>query len=378
MLTLSITPISHIRLSAAVRKGSGLKRHHIVILLVTGVLAACAQTREPPTLQPSPAAHAAARTGFDAAVQALFEGRMPPGALALAQERTSLTTRPMDPAPEGWSDLDLATTPDLGLPSVSFEEAQRLNAYLPMAADVGPAATPFVLKASKAERDRALLCLTQAVYYEAALEPPEGQEAVAQTVINRVRNPNFPKSICGVVYQGSSQITGCQFSFTCDGSRARPPIEPFWTRAKGVAERALDGYVMPGTGLSTHYHADYVFPRWGPTLVKIRQFGAQIFYRFPGPAGQPSSFRERYRGGELKVSLTGPPPEAILAYKASQLGGLTPPAAPGSETYTVTDPATGAVVTRVAGRIPGRRDPTPEEVSRINSVLAAMADAKSD
>ena len=369
--------MSHIRLPTPVRKGFGPRRHQFVILAISAALAACAETHEPPPAQTSKAAHAAARTGFPDSVEALFQGQMPPGALALARERISYAAPPMDPAPEGWSNLDLSTPPDLGLPALSFEEAQRLNAYLPTAADGGPAATPFVLKASKAERARALLCLTQAVYYEAALEPPEGQEAVAQTVINRVRNPNFPKTICGVVYQGSSQVTGCQFSFTCDGSRARPPIEPFWTRAKGVAERALDGYVMAGTGLSTHYHADYVFPRWGPTLVKIRQFGAQIFYRFPGPAGQPSSFRERYRGGELKVSMAGPAPEAILAYKQSN--GLVPPAAPGTETYTVTDPKTGATTTRVAGQVRlGRRDPTPEEVSRINSVLAAMADAKSD
>jgi hypothetical protein len=173
------------------------------------------------------------------------------------------------------------------------------------------------------------------------------------------------------VFQGSSQLTGCQFSFTCDGSRSRPPIEPFWSRAKAVAAQALAGYVMAPVGLATHYHADYVLPRWGPEMVKIRQFGSQIFYRYPGPMGQPESYRARYGGGELRVSTVGPSPQAILAYRTAN--GL----APGSERSSITDP--GVATTRVAGQIrPGRRDPTPEEVSRINSVLAAMAGAKSD
>ena len=93
--------------------------------------------------------------------------------------------------------------------------------------------------------------------------------------------------------------------------------------------------------------------------------------------GQPQSYRERYNGNELRVSTAGPSPEAILAYKTAN--GLAPPAPPGTETYTITDPAAGTTTTRVAGRVRfGRRDPTPEEVSRINSVLAAMAGAGKD
>ena len=293
------------------------------------------------------------------------------GDLALARGLEATSRPPLDLRPEGWADFNLSTPPDLGLTSLSFEQAQRMNSFLPTAGGQ-TSAPPFVLKANAAERARALLCLTQAIYYEAALEPTPGQEAVAQTVLNRVRHPAFPKSVCGVVFQGSSQLTGCQFSFTCDGSRARPPIEPFWSRAKGVAQRALTGHVMAPVGLATHYHADYVLPRWGPTMVKIRQFGSQIFYRYPGPMGQPQSYRGRYGGGEVRVAMAGPPPQAILAFRARN--GLTPAAAPGTESYTVTDPRTGAVTTRVAGKVAfGRRDPTPEEVSRINSVLAALA-----
>ena len=278
--------------------------------------------------------------------------------------------------PRAGNDLVLGMPPDLGLGSLSFEQAQRMNAFLPTSGGQVPA-PPFVLRANATEKARALLCLTQAIYYEAALEPTPGQEAVAQTVLNRVRHPAFPKSVCGVVFQGASQLTGCQFSFTCDGSRSRPPIEPFWSRAKAVAERALDGYVMAPVGLATHYHADYVLPRWGPTMIKIRQFGSQIFYRYPGPMGQPRSYQERYGGGELRVATAGPSPQAVLAFRARN--GLTPPQAPGTESYTVTDPRTGAATTRVAGQVRlGRRDPTPEEVSRINSVLAAMADTKAN
>jgi hypothetical protein len=375
MLKVSKSPEAHIRSGEAKRKGGSSLGHGIVMtLLVT--LAACAGGAERKQASPTPEARAAAAAGFPLSAQLAIEGGMGVGGLATARAFEARAGGDIDPAPEGWSDLDLSTPPDLGLGPLSFEQAQRLNAYLPTSDGQVPA-TPFVLKANAAERARALLCLTQAIYYEAALEPTPGQEAVAQTVLNRVRHPAFPKSICGVVFQGANQLTGCQFSFTCDGSRARPPIEPFWSRAKGVAERALDGYVMAPVGLATHYHADYVLPRWGPTMVKIRQFGSQIFYRYPGPLGQRDSYRERYGGGELRVSTAGPSPQAILAYKASN--GLTPPVAPGTETYTITDPRTGATTIRVAGQVrPGRRDPTPEEVSRINSVLAEMAGAKSD
>ncbi|MBV8594006.1 MAG: cell wall hydrolase, partial [Caulobacteraceae bacterium] len=154
-----------------------------------------------------------------------------------AEARSGARARLADRIP-GWEVLDVDQAPDLGLGPLPIDDARRLNALLAARAPATGAA-PFFLHASKAERGRALLCLSQAIYYEAALEPPEGQEAVAQTVLNRVRHPDFPKSICGVVYQGSAQVTGCQFSFTCDGSRARPPIEPFWSRAQAVAERAL-------------------------------------------------------------------------------------------------------------------------------------------
>ncbi|HZZ36563.1 MAG TPA: cell wall hydrolase, partial [Caulobacteraceae bacterium] len=251
----------------------------------------------------------------------------------------------------------------------SPEQAQRINAYLPNVAGEAPLQTPFFLHARGPERDRALLCMTQAIYYEAALEPEAGQEAVAQTVINRLRHPAFPKSICGVVYQGAQQVTGCQFSFTCDGSRDRAPERGYWERAKAVAERALNGFVQRSVGTATYYHADYVFPRWGPTLVKIAQIGAHIFYRFPGPAGASESFGGQYSGGELRVSMAGPSREAILAAKAAAEAGLVP-----VSNFTIIDPtAPGGIRNRVAGQVVfGRRIPTKDEIAQINRSLAAF------
>jgi hypothetical protein len=215
-------------------------------------------------------------------------------------------------------------------------------------ADLDRPAAPFRLAAAGPERARALLCLTDAIYYEAALEPTEGQEAVAQIVLNRVRHPAFPKSICGVVFQGSTLATGCQFSFTCDGSMARPPIAPFWQRARAVAERALSGYVMAGVGEATHYHADYVLPGWAPTLVRLGQFGSQIFYRFPGPAGEPGSFHEAYGGGETRVALAWTAPARGLSVEpagSSRVSGQIAAAAP----------------------LPGR-----EDLERIGAALASL------
>src|SRR5690606_22275670 len=125
---------------------------------------------------------------------------------------------------------------------------------------------------------------------EAGNEPAEGQKAVAQVVLNRVRHPSYPNSVCGVVYQGHERATGCQFTFTCDGSRARRPGMAGWERAQRVARAALQGEVYARVGLSTHYHADYVAPYWSDSLLKNAAIGAHIFYRLPGLAGRPAFF----------------------------------------------------------------------------------------
>jgi spore germination cell wall hydrolase CwlJ-like protein len=140
-------------------------------------------------------------------------------------------------------------------------------------------AGPFQL-GNALESSRELECLAEAVYYEARGETPSGQAAVAQVVMNRVRHPAFPKSICGVVFQGAYHRTGCQFSFACDGSMRRARDVSAWNRARKVATRALSGAISNQVGSATHFHTVNVSPVWGPRLMRVTQVGMHIFYRF--------------------------------------------------------------------------------------------------
>lgn len=188
---------------------------------------------------------------------------------------------------------------------VAPTDALAINAAIPIADVANPAARPFRLMGSEAERARALDCLTAAIYYEAATEPTDGQRAVAQVVLNRVRHPAYPPSVCGVVFEGARRTTGCQFSFSCDGSLRRAPMAPFWQRARAVAEAALAGYVHAPAGWATHYHANYVVPYWASSLVKTATVGAHIFYRWRGGWGRPTAFLNRYAGAEPAIAWRG-------------------------------------------------------------------------
>ena len=174
----------------------------------------------------------------------------------------------------------------------------------------GPAARAMRIDSSGADRSRAEYCLTAAIYYEAATEPDAGQRAVAQVVLNRVAHRSYPGTVCGVVYQGSERSTGCQFSFTCDGSLARAPSRLFWERAAQVARMALAGHVYAPIGLATHYHTIAVNPYWAPSLAYLGTIGAHRFYKFAGAAGQPSAFRFAYYGGE---PIAAPHPHSAAA-----------------------------------------------------------------
>ncbi len=158
-------------------------------------------------------------------------------------------------------------------------------------------AAPFQLRGSELDKGRALLCLTTAIYYEAASEPDDGQAAVAQVILNRARHPTFPGTVCGVIYQGSDK-RGCQFSFACDGALARVPMRAAWDRARRVAARALSGYVFAPVGMATHYHTYAVTPSWNRSLVMTGVFGAHFFHRWKGYWGTPAAFRQGYLGGE--------------------------------------------------------------------------------
>lgn len=197
--------------------------------------------------------------------------------------------------------------------------AEAINAAVPISSADNPPAKPFVLRADAGDRERAVQCLTQAVYYEAGFEPGEGQAAVAQVVLNRMRHPIYPHSVCGVVYQGAALKTGCQFSFTCDGSLAKTPNKAAWDRARAVAVRALNGYVETSVGEATHYHTQWVVPWWRPTVSKVAQIGAHIFYRWPGNLGLPAAFNGRYAGNE-RIMATPIAPSQVMP----DAGGLVP------------------------------------------------------
>jgi len=192
--------------------------------------------------------------------------------------------------------------PPLLVRQLPADQALAINKSIALDSGPNPAAIPFSLgKVDAATRGRALECLTSAIYYEAGQESADGQRAVAQVVLNRVRHPAFPANVCGVVYEGSTRATGCQFTFTCDGSLNRQPMLGAWQRARSVAEAALAGYVYKPVGNATHYHADYVVPYWASTLTKNAVVGAHIFYRWAGGWGRPSAFSQGYAHREPSV-----------------------------------------------------------------------------
>jgi spore germination cell wall hydrolase CwlJ-like protein len=193
-----------------------------------------------------------------------------------------------------------------GKPALAEEglAAEQMNEALPTSTLPIEAARPFLMPYDSIPvADRALRCLTQAVYYEAGFEPMEGRHAVAQVILNRMRHPAYPNSVCGVVYQGSTR-PGCQFSFACDGSLYRAPDAKAWAVARDVALQALSGKVASSVGMATHYHANYVSPYWAPKLTKINKIGAHIFYRWPGNWGRPAAFTDGYAGREFIPALS--------------------------------------------------------------------------
>ena len=126
-------------------------------------------------------------------------------------------------------------------------------------------------------------CLATAIYFEARGESPRGQAAVAQVVLNRVRNPAYPSTICGVVYQNQHLRNRCQFSFACDGIKDRITSPAHYRKAEQVAMAVTAGKIfLPEVASSTHYYADYVNPRWARTMQKMKKIGLHIFYRTYG------------------------------------------------------------------------------------------------
>jgi spore germination cell wall hydrolase CwlJ-like protein len=293
---------------------------------------------------------------------------LPPGADLIAAR--------FAPAPRHIQDLalsdagdghdDAPAPPVFTTSTMSADAARALNAALPISTLPNPPAAPFVMTSGELlDQTRAVDCLTAAIYYEAGLEPIDGQRAVAQVVLNRMRHPAFPKTVCGVVFQGANRTTGCQFTFTCDGSLERHPVDAIWRRAREVATAALNGYVMAKVGTATHYHAVYVAPYWNTSLVKVANVGSQIFYRWTGAAGQPRAFGQTYAGAEplvLPTNLSTPPAPTLDPL----IGGLATNTATGTGPTAAPAPPTVAVAVAVAPVAPVIEAPKPEVVALID------------
>lgn len=204
--------------------------------------------------------------------------------------QTALVSRAIPPAVE-----------PLAVRNIDPATARDINARVPFSAAPNPAARPFAIGGDVASRERAVDCLAAATWYEAG-DDPKGQRAVAQVVINRTRHPAFPKTVCGVVFQGSERTTGCQFTFTCDGAMRRTPAPAAWTRARLIARQALTGAVDRTVGHATHYHTDWVVPYWSDTLDKIVAVDTHLFFRWKGWWGTPAAFRGAVQSQEPVIA----------------------------------------------------------------------------
>jgi hypothetical protein len=176
-------------------------------------------------------------------------------------------------------------------------------------------------------------------------------------VINRMRHPAFPKTICGVVFQGQERTTGCQFSFTCDGAMNRPPSVAGWARARATAAAALNGRVAAEVGMATHYHTDWVAPYWAERLVKMRQIDTHIFYRWTGAWGLPGAFSGAHAGTEPVI--------AKLAAQATYVEELPPVIEAGEAFEPVVGPAVSlTAVPRVTA------EPEPAAIASLAEATA--------
>ncbi|MFA8384395.1 MAG: cell wall hydrolase [Pelagibaca sp.] len=123
-------------------------------------------------------------------------------------------------------------------------------------------------------------CLAEALYFEARGETIQGQFAVAEVIMNRVKSGRFPDDICGVINQGTGKKYQCQFTYTCDGIPEHIREPQAWDRVGKVARAILDGRApMNLTNGATHYHTTAVRPRWSRTYTQTASYGVHVFYR---------------------------------------------------------------------------------------------------
>ena len=134
----------------------------------------------------------------------------------------------------------------------------------------------------------ALVCLALNIYHEARDQPFIGQVAVAQVVMNRVRDDRYPDDVCEVVTQGPTYSWRpdfpvrhrCQFSWYCDGKSDKTPDEEAWEQALIIAQGVHTGNLDDFVEGATHYHATYVLPEWAESKVPVVQIAEHVFYRW--------------------------------------------------------------------------------------------------
>jgi hypothetical protein len=227
---------------------------------------------------------------------------------------------------------ELPAVEPVKLQQVTETDAKTINDAIPFSAAPNPAARAFRIFGSLDSQARAVDCLAAGVYYEAG-DDAVGQRAVAQVILNRMRHPAFPKTVCGVVFQGQERSTGCQFTFTCDGAMFRyKPTAAAWGRAQAVARMALNGSVYAPVGHATHYHTDWVVPYWSASLEKITEVHTHLFFRWTGWWGTPPAFTRAYTGIEPNIgkmalissSHTGAPTDPSLLPVTAAAASLDP------------------------------------------------------
>jgi len=255
-----------------------------------------------------------------------------------------------------------------------------------------PAAPAPLVAGPDALNPSELRCLSEAIYYEARGESYRGQVAVAEVVMNRVGSRHYPGSVCGVVYQGSHRATGCQFTFTCDGSLNRRPRGRAWERARNIASQMLLGYTRPVTGSATHYHTTAVSPVWSATLVETARVGEHVFYRFPSRNERAALMAalERRRGAgrvtaqeadEALAATLPPEPEDVAVVQT--VAASDPRGTPAPQARTADAPRATPAPVRAASAAPPAASapvqPAREMPSReMDEVIAVPPPADDD
>ncbi len=287
-------------------------------------------------------------------------------AIGFGDERVALTPMPFETPGEsfpGSAFYFLEDAPRLATDLSDLREDEGVLETVEFAEShgAGAAAQAFRQAGNGLDKARALQCLSMAVYYEAASESYEGQQAVAQVVLNRVAHPAYPASVCGVVFQGSERKTGCQFSFTCDGSMRRIPSRQGWARAQSVALGALAGGVFRPIGLATHYHTNYVNPYWAASLDLVGTIGAHRFYRWKGGAGRAGAFSQGYAGTE---PLAAAGTRQSVSETSQSAGAAMPPPNSALGTDGKADAPVGAAAPAVRGDMRGDTLPLSGQVKK--------------